>query len=116
MADTKNGSIKPVLVRSATVACVVGPTLTVINQFEAVFGPSNVDFVALALTMCVPFCVSTYSGLLSRRQFLHRLNILEVEHAEALAEQERDFEIKNVSLQEDHAAELRKAKSAEGTT
>lgn len=106
MTDAKPESIKPVLVRSAIVACVVGPTLTVINQFDAIFGRANLDFVALALTMCVPFCVSTYSGLLSRRQFLRRLSTVDVEHAKALAQQMRDSEIEKVNLQKAHSAAL----------
>lgn len=106
MADAKSQSIKPVLVRSAIVACVVGPTLTVINQFEAVVGRADIDLTALALTMCVPFCVSTYSGLLSRRQFLRRLDNVEISHTKALEEQKRNSEKERENLNEAHAAAL----------
>ena len=106
MVNTSAETIKPVLVRSAIVACVVGPTLTLINQFDAIFGSADLDFVALALTMCVPFCVSAYSGLLGRRQFLRRLSKLNVEHADALAQQKRDAETELANLQDAHAAAL----------
>jgi len=106
MADAKSQSIKPVLIRSAVVACVVGPTLTVINQYDAIVGRAALDFTALALTMCVPFCVSTYSGLLSRRQFLRRLRNIETEHVEALEEQKRNAEMERESLREAHDVAL----------
>ena len=106
MANTKPETIKPVIVRSAIVACVVGPTLTVINQFDAIFGSADLDWVALALTMCVPFCVSAYSGLLSRRQLLRHLSKIRTDHADALAKQKRDSENKLANLQETHAAAM----------
>ncbi|GAB4255572.1 MAG: hypothetical protein Kow0092_00770 [Deferrisomatales bacterium] len=50
--------------RSVRVALVVGPILVTINQFELLQGAavSGTSLVKMALTFCVPFCVSGYSS------------------------------------------------------
>ena len=54
--------------RSIFVSAVVGPVLTLINQWHAVIGWNNFDVGKWALTMIVPFCVSTASSLLAQRK------------------------------------------------
>ncbi len=98
MAEPKPESIKPVLIRSAYVACVVGPILTLINQYDAVMGPANLNLMAFALTMSVPFLVSTFSGLLSRRQYIENLNALRTANAEALKQVKRQAEAEKAEL------------------
>lgn len=46
-------------------ALVVGPTLTLINQWEAIFGPTPLDWVKVALTFLVPYLVATHAGAAS---------------------------------------------------
>ncbi len=54
-----------IFIRATFVATVVGPILTLINQFDAIFGPQDVSMVQFLLTLMVPFCVSSFSGILS---------------------------------------------------
>ncbi len=106
MASNPTALIRPVLVRSLVVACLVGPTLTLINQFDAVWGRTNFNLLALALTMSVPFLVSTFSGLLSRRQYLVRLRDVQLENAEALTRQTQAFDAEKKAITQDHAKQL----------
>ena len=49
--------------RAALVALVVGPILTAINQFEALFGDQALSWWKLALTFVVPYVVATVGAL-----------------------------------------------------
>jgi len=51
-----------VLCRAVLVALVVGPLLTLINQYDAIFGEASFFWGRFALTTMVPFCVSSLSG------------------------------------------------------
>jgi len=55
---------KGVLGRGLRVAMVVGPILTLINQGDIlVYGDVTPTVLGkIALTFCVPFCVSVYAG------------------------------------------------------
>ena len=51
--------------RSFRVACIVGTILALINYWDRVV-PYSLDFnawVKIAMTYCVPYCVSTYSAV-----------------------------------------------------
>ncbi|MGF1476247.1 MAG: nitrate/nitrite transporter NrtS [Geminicoccaceae bacterium] len=50
-----------------TVALIVGPILTLINQGDSLFGEGRVNFWKMALTFCVPYLVSTTSTVLAHR-------------------------------------------------
>ncbi len=63
------GGFRSVVKRSVLVAMVVGPTLTLINQWDAVIALEGVRWGTAGLTMLVPFCVSCLSGLLTARSF-----------------------------------------------
>ncbi|MEO1797896.1 MAG: nitrate/nitrite transporter NrtS [Pseudomonadota bacterium] len=52
-----------VLKRSAIVSVIVGSALNLINQPEAIFGPSQIVWWKLALTYAVPFLVATYGAM-----------------------------------------------------
>jgi len=49
--------------RSLTVALVVGTALNLINQGDAIFGTTSVNWLKLALTFCVPYVVCTYGAV-----------------------------------------------------
>lgn len=49
------------------IACVVGPILTIINQFEGLFADAPFVVWKAVLTFMVPFCVSMVSQYLNRR-------------------------------------------------
>ena len=49
--------------RSLTVALVVGTVLNLINQGDAIFGTTSVNWLKLALTYCVPYVVCTYGAV-----------------------------------------------------
>ena len=53
---------RTVLVGGAKVALVVGPILTAINQGDVIMAGQAPDFLKVALTFMVPFCVSVYSA------------------------------------------------------
>ncbi len=57
------GSWRPIVLRSAKVALVVGLALNLINQHEALLGPPPLDWGKALLTFCVPFFVSAYGAL-----------------------------------------------------
>src|SRR5205823_12661979 len=46
--------------RSFAVALIVGTILNLINQGDALFSGTPVDFTKIALTFAVPYCVATY--------------------------------------------------------
>lgn len=51
----------PVLRRSLAIALIVGTILNVINQGDYMID-GRINWLKLALTYCVPFCVSTYGA------------------------------------------------------
>tara|TARA_A100001037_G_scaffold206394_1_gene184654 strand:- start:11709 stop:11972 length:264 start_codon:yes stop_codon:yes gene_type:complete len=55
--------------RSLYVALVVGPILTLINQYDAIpgFGERSFDLLKAFLSFCVPYCVATYGAVTPRR-------------------------------------------------
>ena len=57
----------PVLLKAGRIALVVGTLLTLINQWDALFGPNPIRWIPLALTYMVPFCVYLY-GFWSHRR------------------------------------------------
>lgn len=58
--------------RSAVVAMVVGTALNLINQGDALVTGGPIDFVKVALTYIVPYCVATYGAVSFRRTSLSR--------------------------------------------
>lgn len=56
------------IVRSIVTAIIVGSILVLINQWHAVFSDTPVNLGSLILTYMVPFCVSTFSGYMSRKE------------------------------------------------
>jgi hypothetical protein len=54
--------------RALVVSLVVGTTLNLINQGEAIFGGGRINWGKLALTYTVPFLVSTHGALSARRK------------------------------------------------
>jgi hypothetical protein len=55
--------------RAVVVALIVGTTLNLINQGEAIFGGGHVNWAKLALTYTVPFLVSAHGALSARRKY-----------------------------------------------
>lgn len=53
--------------RAVLIAVVVGPILTVINQYDAVTGHARIDWMKVSLTFVVPFVVSVSSSWLTKR-------------------------------------------------
>ncbi|WP_119396549.1 nitrate/nitrite transporter NrtS [Salinibius halmophilus] len=49
-----------VLKKAFNTALVVGTLLTLINQWDALFGDASLRVIPLLLTYCVPFCVYCY--------------------------------------------------------
>ncbi len=56
---------KEVRMRALKVAAVVGTMLVAINQGDAILAATiqASQWVQIALTYCVPYCVSTYSSV-----------------------------------------------------
>ncbi len=47
---------------SLKTAFIVGTILNLINQWQALFGAADIEWLKLFLTYLVPFCVATYAG------------------------------------------------------
>jgi len=60
----KNWFRKETTTRAIKVALVVGPILTIINQYDAILAGNfnNIFFYKMALTFLVPYCVSAFSS------------------------------------------------------
>jgi hypothetical protein len=56
--------------RSLYVALVVGTILNLINQGDALFGTSPINWFKVVLTYCVPYAVCTYGAV--SHQLMHR--------------------------------------------
>lgn len=54
--------------RAFVVALIVGTTLNLINQGEAIFGGGRIDWGKLAMTYTVPFLVSAHGALSAKRK------------------------------------------------
>ncbi len=63
----------PVMRNSLIVGAVVGTILNAINQGDRMGeGGDPVDWIKVALTYCVPFCVSTWGSYAAMRMFAKR--------------------------------------------
>jgi len=49
--------------RSGSIALVVGTILNLINQGDAIFGTTRVNWIKIVLTYLVPYGVSTYGAV-----------------------------------------------------
>jgi len=49
--------------RSGSIALVVGTILNLINQGDAIFGTTPVNWIKIVLTYLVPYGVSTYGAV-----------------------------------------------------
>ncbi len=65
MPRLKLATRKDVVFRSLKVAILVGSTLNIINQYDAIFGAGSFNGVQAVLTFCVPFCVATYGAVMA---------------------------------------------------
>lgn len=52
--------------RSIYVALVVGTVLNLINQGDALLGPTSINWIKMAMTYFVPYAVSTYGAVTYR--------------------------------------------------
>lgn len=61
---------RPVVLRAAKTALVVGTILVAINQGDALIegGPGGISWAKVVLTFFVPYAVSTHSSVASRRE------------------------------------------------
>ena len=55
-----------ILKRATITACIVGPILTFVNQWQGLTGTAEFDIAKALLTMAVPFCVATYIGFVTK--------------------------------------------------
>jgi len=55
-----------VLRRSLAAAVIVGTVLNLINQGDALFAGKALDWLKVALTYIVPYCVATYGAVAFR--------------------------------------------------
>jgi hypothetical protein len=58
--------------RSLATAVVVGTLLNLINQGDALFSGRRLDWLKLALTYVVPYCVATYGAVAFRLEAMRR--------------------------------------------
>ena len=60
---------KNCLIRGILFSLVIGTTLSLINQFDAIFyGPfAKTNLIQILITYCVPFLTSTFSSAMQAR-------------------------------------------------
>lgn len=63
----------PLFKRSMITMLLVGTILNVINQRNALFGDTDINWITLFLTYLVPFCVSAVSGALTMNENKRKL-------------------------------------------
>ena len=80
--------ISVILPRAVVATILVGPLLTLINQWDALFGSQPFDWFTAALTFVVPFCVSSASGFLSFKDFSRVLEAGKVSSAKQISDLE----------------------------
>ncbi len=80
--------VSVILSRAVIAAALVGPLLTLINQWHALLGPEDLDWTKAALTFAVPFCVSSVSGFFGYRDFSRAFEASKLSHAEQVADLE----------------------------
>ena len=79
MSDITRSELSPIFRRAAKTALIVGPVLTVINQWEAVSLLALPHLGKTALTFLVPFCVSFYTGYAMRKSMKCQLAACEAQ-------------------------------------
>ena len=57
--------------RSLAVAALVGTLLNLINQGDALLAGAPLDWLKIALTFAVPYCVATYGAVSYRMRTEH---------------------------------------------
>ena len=64
-------SSKQLLIKALKIAFVVGIILNIINQGNLIFDfdTENINFLKMALTFTVPFCVSMYTAVTMKMKF-----------------------------------------------
>lgn len=72
----KQTMLKETMVKALNVALFVGTVLLLINQFDALFGPSKLRVIPAVLTYCVPFIVFI-AGRLSNKESHKQRNKLD---------------------------------------
>ncbi|MEM6889660.1 MAG: hypothetical protein AAF636_16180 [Pseudomonadota bacterium] len=87
MSSMTFNDLKPILRRSAKIALIVGPILTLINQWEVVSVFQDPDLAKMSLTFLVPFFVSSFSGYAMRKSLVEQMRSTQTRidqlHAEA---------------------------------
>ncbi|MEM1351398.1 MAG: hypothetical protein AAGF27_03590 [Pseudomonadota bacterium] len=73
MSTVTRADLKPIAIRSTMVAAVVGPILTLINQWEDIVAFEMPNLAKVALTFLVPFCVSFFSGYTMRKSLTQQI-------------------------------------------
>lgn len=58
--------------RSLIIGLIVGTVLNIINQGDALLAGGAVVAWKIALTYCVPYCVSTYGAVTARLDMMKR--------------------------------------------
>lgn len=70
-------ALSPELIKQSLVTAVcVGSILNVINQGHLLWGEGSVNFLQLILTYCVPYLVSTFSGVQTKSRILNNMEQL----------------------------------------
>ena len=101
MNDQRTQRTRAILTRAAIIACIVGPILTLINQWEAVTGGASFDLLKFGLTLLVPFTVSSVSSVLSSRDHRRQMTALDREYEQKIAALEEQNAARSVQMEPD---------------
>ncbi len=96
MLGLKNDTVSVILRRAVIATLLVGPILTLINQWAAVTGLEALDWVKVALTFIVPFCVSSATGMIGFRDSSRFSEHLKANHSKQITELKTSLEFERL--------------------
>jgi len=85
MSKSSGGRRHVIMQRAVIASIIVGPILTLINQWDALFQSVAFDWIKAGLTFVVPLCVSLITGLIGYRDTRRLEESLKDEHATAFS-------------------------------
>ncbi|MEL6963858.1 MAG: methyl-accepting chemotaxis protein [Pseudomonadota bacterium] len=119
---TSTNPLDLVAVRRAVIAMlIVGPTLTLINQWDALTGSATLHWSKAALTFAVPFCVSLVTGIVATRQLNRILESFGTNYRKQISDLKRSIDdgrqdLENLKRQLMHATDATQARPEEPET
>lgn len=92
MLGLTNGMTSMILRRAVIAMFLVGPILTLINQWDALIGSGTLDWLKVVLTFVVPFCVSSVTGMIGFRDFTRTIEASKASYSQEIIDLKTSLE------------------------